>query len=85
MGCQRQVYCQANVAHVKLKITMSKLFRALMISAVATGVLALVLEGRQKQKPKTPTPSSNTSPEVDADALTSDQQDLLMKEMGAEF
>lgn len=64
---------------------MSKLFRALVISAVATGILAVVLEARQNKEAATKPAAAKASPEVDADALTGEQKDLLMKEMGAEF
>lgn len=67
---------------------MSRFFRALVISAVATGVLAVALEARQNKlaaaKPKS-LKAAPASPEVDADMLTGEQTELLMKEMEAEF
>lgn len=63
---------------------MSKFFRALFISAVATGVAAIVLN-----KMRRPTPSASDLPQddtqqVDADRLTDEQRDLLVQEMEAQ-
>lgn len=64
---------------------MSKIFRALLISAVATGAAAVVLHFMQppaSEKPRRPVDASK--PYVDADDLTDEQQDLLMQELGAQ-
>ena len=65
------------------KILMSKLWRALLISAVATGAAAVALKLIEPQ-PEPPAPASNADdPSADPDALTQEQQDLLMQELGA--
>ena len=60
---------------------MSKLFRALLISAVATGTAAVVLKLLKPDTPPTSRPGSSTGPYVDADALSHEQRDLLMQEL----
>lgn len=60
---------------------MSKLFRALLISAVATGTAAVVLNILKPEERPTPRPKPGTGPYVDADAMTDEQRDLLMQEL----
>lgn len=60
---------------------MNKLFRALLISAVATGTAAVVLNILRPGEPPTPRPKPGTGPYVDADAMTDTQRDLLMQEL----
>ena len=60
---------------------MSKLFRALLISAVATGAAAVVWTALRPAPPAPTRPRSGPGPYVDADALTDEQRDLLMQEM----
>jgi hypothetical protein len=60
---------------------MSKLFRALLISAIATGTAAVVLKMVRPETAPTPRPKDSTGPYVDADAMTDEQRDLLMQEL----
>ena len=63
---------------------MSTIFRALFISAVATGAAAVVLHFLQPSTPeKPPRPVKPADPYVDADDLTDEQQELMLKELGA--
>ena len=63
---------------------MSKLWKALLISAVATGAAAVALKLIEPQPEATPASASDADDAYqDLDALTSEQQDLLMQEMGA--
>lgn len=62
---------------------MSKLFRALLVSAVATGAAAVVLKLIEPEAP--PVPSKATGPYVDADALPKEQRDALLQELDAQI
>ncbi len=63
---------------------MSKLWRALLISAVATGAAAVALKLIEPTPEAPPAPASDADTAYqDLDALTPEQQDLLMQEMGA--
>lgn len=63
---------------------MSKLWKALLISAVATGAAAVALKLIEPQAETTPASASDADDAYqDLDALTPEQQDLLMQEMGA--
>ncbi len=60
---------------------MSKILRALLISAVATGVAAVVLRLVAPEPPAAPRPPASSGPYVDADHMTAEQKDLLMREL----
>jgi hypothetical protein len=60
---------------------MSKFFRALLISAIATGTAAAVLKLIRPDEPPTLRPKPATGPYVDADDMTAEQRNLLMQEM----
>ena len=67
---------------------MTKILRALLISATATGVVLIataLLSGRPLQV-VTPQPRRPEDPaEMDADEIGADEADLLMKELGAQL
>lgn len=63
---------------------MSKLIRAMLISAVATGAAAVVLKTLMPAVPK-PSAPRGAGAYVDADELSDEQRDLLMQEMAAEM
>ena len=62
---------------------MSKLWKALLISAVATGAAALALKLIEPTPPTSAPASDAADAYEDLDALTPEQQALLMQEMGA--
>ncbi len=65
---------------------MSKLFRALLVSAVAAGAAAVVLKLLEPEKaPPLPAPPQATGPYVDADTMTKEQQDALLQELDAQI
>jgi len=63
---------------------MSKLFRALLLSAIATGAAAVVLKLIEPKAPPL-APSRTTGPYVDADTMTKEQQDALLQELDAQI
>jgi len=63
---------------------MSKLFRALLLSAIATGAAAVVLKLIEPEA-LPPAPSRATGPYVDADTMTKEQQDTLLQELDAQI
>ena len=63
---------------------MSKLFRALLLSAIATGAAAVVLKLIEPEAPP-PAPSRTTGPYVDADTMTKEQQNALLQELDAQI
>ncbi len=63
---------------------MSKLFRALLLSAIATGAAAVVLKLIEPEAPP-PAPSRTTGLYVDADTMTKEQQDALLQELEAQI
>lgn len=72
-----------NIAHDQ---AMSKLWRALLISAVATGTAAVIMKLIEPEKPlSAPTPPAHQGPYVDADAMPQEQQDLLMQELASQL
>ena len=60
---------------------MSKLFRALVISALATGTAVVVLNMIQKQS--TPVPKQEGDGFVDAEQLSDEEKELLSNELDA--
>lgn len=61
---------------------MSKVIRALFVSAVATGVAAVVMTALRSPKP--PRPRQPSMPGyVDAEALSADEQEHLAQELAA--
>ena len=61
---------------------MSRILRALLISAAATGVAAVVL---QKLRPAAPSPKPKPKrPAADPDALTPDEEQMLLDELAAQ-
>ncbi|MFQ5571360.1 MAG: hypothetical protein ACE5G0_16915 [Rhodothermales bacterium] len=61
---------------------MSKFWRALMISAVATGVAAVVVKAFKEEAPAPlPAPVPDDPRIVDADRLTEEERSLLMQEL----
>ena len=63
---------------------MSKLFRALLLSAVATGAAAVVLKLIETEAPPAAPPRA-TGPYEDADAMTQEQRDALLQELDAQI
>lgn len=64
---------------------MSKLLRALLVSAVATGAAAAVLHLLMPEAAAPPLPPRRPAPAdgiVDADALPEAERDLLLRELG---
>ena len=61
---------------------MSKFWRALLVSAVATGAAAVVMKLIVPEAPPAAPPASK-GPYVDADTMTKEEQDLLMQELEA--
>ena len=65
---------------------MSKLFRALLLTAVATGAAAAVLKLIEPEKtPPLPAPPKANGPYVDADTMTKEEQDALLQELDAQI
>lgn len=63
---------------------MSKLWRALFVSAVATGTAAVVLKLIEPEETSPPpAPAKAKDPYVDADAMTKEQQNALLQELEA--
>lgn len=65
---------------------MSKLFKALLVAAVATGAAAVMLKLIAPQEippPSAPPPAKG--PYVDADTMTKEQQDALLEELNAQI
>ena len=62
---------------------MSKFWRALLISAVATGAAAVVMKLIEPEAPPAAA-SDRRGPYVDADTMTQEEQDLLMQELSAQ-
>ena len=63
---------------------MSNFLRALLISAAATGVAAVVLKTLQPSEPAPP-PRMPARPAADPDALTPDEEQMLLDELGAQL
>ncbi len=63
---------------------MSKFFRALLLSAVATGAAAVVFKLIEPEAPP-PAPPRATGPYVDADTMTKEQRDALLQELEAQI
>jgi uncharacterized membrane protein YebE (DUF533 family) len=68
---------------------MSRYIRALLISAAATGVVAAVAYA-VRQRSSRPAPASappppNDSVQVDADRMTDEERDLLVREMAEQL
>lgn len=62
---------------------MNKIFRALLISAAATGVAAVVVS-QMRQGRKTESPASTQKPfMVDAEALSEEEKNHLTSELDA--
>lgn len=64
---------------------MNRLFRALLLAGLAGGVAAVVLKQLRPAPfppPRVPLPQAPTP--VDADALTDDERELLVRELSAE-
>lgn len=61
---------------------MSRILRALFISAVATGVAAAVLSVLSRREPGLPEPRPR---EPGAEALSEEQQRLLMQELASQL
>ena len=64
---------------------MSKLLRALLVSAVATGAAAVVLKLIEPEAPPPSVPRKATGPYVDADTMTKEQQAALLQELDAQI
>lgn len=64
---------------------MSKVWRALLISAVATGAAAVVLKLIEPEKTPPPPPLPSQNPYVDADTMTPDEQAMLLQELDAQL
>lgn len=65
-------------------MAMSKIFRALLLSAAATGAAAFVVTKLQQMtKSEKESPGSNEALEVRADALPDDEVQALTDELGS--
>lgn len=64
---------------------MSKLLRALFISAIATGAAAVVLKLVEPDKTAPPPTPTSKGPYVDADEMSPEQQELLMQELESQL
>lgn len=65
---------------------MSKLFRALLISAVATGAAAVVLKLFEPEPSFRPSTKQHADgPYVDADRMTDEERDLLIDELASQL
>ena len=62
---------------------MSKFWRALLVSAVATGAAVVVMKLIEPETPPAAPPADKGSggAYVDADTMTKEEQDLLMQEL----
>ena len=64
---------------------MSKFWRALLVSAAATAAAAVVMKLVEPDAPPVDASPTTDGPYVDADAMTREEQDLLMQELGAQL
>jgi len=65
---------------------MSKILRALLISAAATGLAALLVNTLQQPGPVPPPPALPTGPtEIDADRLDPAEKDVLLEELATQL
>lgn len=71
-------------SHSVLYVSMSKIIRALILSAAATGVAALVVTKIQQSKVSNPSKETRRDPfEVDAETLPESEVNRLTDELGA--
>ena len=64
---------------------MPKLLQALLISAVATGVAALLLETMSKERNALPRPRLSDEPYVQAEQFTPAEREALLREFDAQL
>ncbi len=64
---------------------MSKILRALLISAVATGLAAVALKMLEPETARTAGLAAKSNPYVDADGMTEEERDLLVQELAEQL